>query len=57
MNDDVKKLEEKWANEEKSEEQKLDDDLLGMELLIYNSRSVKIPEGSNVTVTEIEKKK
>lgn len=56
MNDKVRKLEEEWANEEKTEEESLDDALFGMEVLLYSSRSLKIEGNSNVKVTEIEKK-
>ncbi len=56
MNDKVKKLEEEWANEEKTEEESLEDALFGMEALIYTSRSLKIEGNSNVKVVEIEKK-
>lgn len=56
MNDKVRKLEEEWAKEEKTEEEALDDALFGMETLLYTSRSLKIEGNSNVKVTEIEKK-
>ncbi len=56
MNDRVKKLEEEWAKEEKTEEELMDDALFGMERLIYTSRAIKVEGNSNVTVTEIENK-
>ena len=57
MNDKVKRLEEEWDKEVKTEDQLLDESFFGMELLIYNSRSLKYEEGSNVKVTEIPDKK
>lgn len=57
MNDKVKQLEEEWAKEEKTEDQLLDESFFGMELLVYNSRSLKYEEGSNVKVVEIPDKK
>lgn len=57
MNDKVKKLEEEWANEERTEEEAMEDALLGMEVLLYTSRAIKVEGNSNVTVTEVEDKK
>lgn len=56
MNDKVRKLEEEWENEEKTEEESIEDALFGMETLLYTSRSLKIEGNSNVKITEIEKK-
>lgn len=57
MNDKVNQLQEEWDKEEKTEDQLLDESFFGMELLVYNSRSLKYEEGSNVKVTEIPDKK
>lgn len=57
MNDKVKQLEEEWDKEIKTEDQLLDESFFGMELLVYNSRSLKFKEGSNIKVTEIPDKK
>lgn len=58
MEERVKKLEEKWkeeeANQEKSETESLEDAFFGMEQLIYASRSIRVQGNSNVTVVEIE---
>lgn len=56
MNEKIRKLEEEWAKEEKTEEEELEDALFGMETLLYTSRSLKIEGNSNVKVVEIDKK-
>ncbi len=63
MNDNLRKLQEKWdkeledENKDKTEEQSLEDAFWGMETLVYSSRSVPFQKGNNVTVTEIESSK
>ena len=57
MNDRIKELEEEWDKEEKTEDEKLDDALFGMERIVYASRSLPFAPGTNVKVVDLEDEK
>ncbi len=54
MNDKIKQLEEEWEKEEKTDDEKLNDALFGMEQLVYASRSLPFSPANNVKVVDLD---